>query len=153
MVALLALSPSVLPGLRPVVLLNAVRAPFHVHPPHSYAMLVVHSYPSTKRASSDDQRSVGEPAPRARTTGPRLPCVLNHGTKYKQLKQIILKLITLSLSLYYIGYISFLCHRPFYKNTSFSICDRKVEKSHHIKNHTLQCKLQVDSYHFNSIYS
>ena len=37
----LALSPSVPPGLGPVDLLTAVRDPFHVHPPHSYAMLVV----------------------------------------------------------------------------------------------------------------
>ena len=44
MVAPLALSPSVPPGLAPVDLLNAVRAPFHVHPPHSYAMLVVHPH-------------------------------------------------------------------------------------------------------------
>ena len=37
MVAPLALSPSVSPGPRPVNLLNAIRAPFHVHPPHSVA--------------------------------------------------------------------------------------------------------------------
>ena len=78
-VALLALSPLVPPGLVPVDLLNAVRAPFHVHPPHYYAMLVVHSYPNPKREFSGDQRSVGEPAPRARTTGPRLPCLLTMG--------------------------------------------------------------------------
>ena len=69
MVAPLALSPSVPPGLVPVNLLNVVRAPFHVHPPHSYAMLVVQSHPNPKRAFSGDQRSVGEPAPRALTTG------------------------------------------------------------------------------------
>ena len=69
----LALSLSVPPGFGPVDLLNAVRAPFHVHPPHSYAVFVVHSHLSPKRAFSGDQRSVGEPAPRARTTWPRLP--------------------------------------------------------------------------------
>ena len=41
MVVPLALSPSVPPGLGPVDLLTAVRAPFYVHPPHSHAMLVV----------------------------------------------------------------------------------------------------------------
>ena len=45
-VAPLALSPSVPPGLGPVDHLNSVRAPFHVHPPHFYTMLVVHSYPT-----------------------------------------------------------------------------------------------------------
>ena len=40
-VAPLALSLSVPPGLGPVDLLTTVRAPFHIHPPHSYAMLVV----------------------------------------------------------------------------------------------------------------
>ena len=37
----LALSLSVPPGLGPVNLLNAVRAPFHIPPPPSFAMLVV----------------------------------------------------------------------------------------------------------------
>ena len=50
MVAPLALSPSVLPGPGPVDLLKAVRAPFHVHPPHSVAMIVVRSHPNPKRA-------------------------------------------------------------------------------------------------------
>ena len=40
-VVLLTLSPSVPPSLGPVDLLNAVRAPFHIPPPPSYAMLVV----------------------------------------------------------------------------------------------------------------
>ena len=40
-VALLALSPSVPAGPGPVELLNAFRAPFYVHLPHSVAMLVV----------------------------------------------------------------------------------------------------------------
>ena len=80
-VAPLALSPSVPPGLGPVNFLNVVRAPFHVHPPNSYAMLVVHLYPSPKLAFSGDQQSVGEPAPRARTTGPRLPRLLTRGPK------------------------------------------------------------------------
>ena len=72
----LALSPSVSPGLRPVDHLNTFRAPFHVHPPHYYVMLVVHLHPSPKLAFSGDRRSVGEPAPQARTMGPRLPCLL-----------------------------------------------------------------------------
>ena len=54
-VVLLALSPSVPPDLGPVDLLTAVRAPFHVHPPHSYAILVVHLHPSPKSAYSIDQ--------------------------------------------------------------------------------------------------
>ena len=42
----LALSPPVPPGLGPVDLLIAVRAPFHIPPPPSCAMLVVlHTYP------------------------------------------------------------------------------------------------------------
>ena len=69
-VAPLALSPSVSPGPVPVDLLNAVRAPFHVHLPHSVAMLVVRSHPNPKKAFISDQRSVGEPAPRARTPVP-----------------------------------------------------------------------------------
>ena len=69
-VAPLALSPSVPPGPGPVDLLNAVRAPFHVHPPHSVAMLVVRSHTNPSRAFCGDQWSVGESAPRARTTGP-----------------------------------------------------------------------------------
>ena len=77
----LALSLSVPPGLGPVNLLTALKAPFHVHPPHSYAMLVVHLHPSPKSAFSGDHRSVGEPAPRARPTGPRLPCLLTTGPK------------------------------------------------------------------------
>ena len=40
MVFLLALSPSVPSGLGPFNLLTAVMAPFHFHPPPSYAMLV-----------------------------------------------------------------------------------------------------------------
>ena len=40
MVVLLSLSPSVSPGLGPFDLLTAVMAPFHLHPPPSYAMLV-----------------------------------------------------------------------------------------------------------------
>ena len=51
----LALSPLVPPGLGPVDLLTAVRALFHVHPPHSYAMLVVHSHPIPKSAYSIDR--------------------------------------------------------------------------------------------------
>ena len=70
MVAPLALSPSVPPGPGPVNLLNAVRAPFHVHSPHSVDMIVGWSHPNPKRAFISDQRSMGEPAPRARTTGP-----------------------------------------------------------------------------------
>ena len=79
MVVPLALSLSFPPGLGPANLLTAVRAPFHVHPPHSYAMLVVHLHPIPKSSFSGDQRSVGEPAPRARTTGSRLPCLLTTG--------------------------------------------------------------------------
>ena len=69
-VAPLALSPLAPPGLGPVDLLNAVRAPFHVHPPHSYAMLVIRLHPNPGRAFCSDQQSVGEPAPRARTMEP-----------------------------------------------------------------------------------
>ena len=71
MVALRALTPSVPPGPGPFGLLNAARAPFRVHPPspfHGHARILVRFYPN--RAFSSDQRSVGEPAPRARTTGP-----------------------------------------------------------------------------------
>ena len=68
-VAPLALSQLVPPGPGPVDLLNAIRAPFHVHPPHSVALLVVRSHPNPSRAFCGDQQSVGEPAPRARTTG------------------------------------------------------------------------------------
>ena len=64
MVTPLSLSPLVSPGPGPVDLLNDVRAPFHFHPHHSVAMLVVRSYPNPKRAFSSGQRSVGEPAPR-----------------------------------------------------------------------------------------
>ena len=78
-VAPLALSPSVPPGLVPVDLLNAARAPFHVHHPCSCALLVVHSHPNPKRVFSGDQQSVGESAPRARTTGPRLTCLITIG--------------------------------------------------------------------------
>ena len=95
-VAPLALSPSVPPGLRPVDLLNAVRAPFHVYPPHYYAMLVVHSHPNPKRAFSGDQRSVGEPAPWARTTGPRLPWFLTTGPIFSRLCNVILSFTELS---------------------------------------------------------
>ena len=66
----LALSPSVPPGPGPVDLLNAVRAPFHVHPTRSVAIFVVRSHPNPSREFCGDQRSVGEPTPRARTTGP-----------------------------------------------------------------------------------
>ena len=48
-VVTLALSPSVPPGLGPIDLLTAVRAPFHVHPPCSYAMLVVHLHLALNR--------------------------------------------------------------------------------------------------------
>ena len=75
----LALSPLVPPGLGPVDLLTAVRAPFHVHPPHSYAMLVVHSHLALNWHIALIMRSVDEPAPRARPTGPRLPCLLTTG--------------------------------------------------------------------------
>ena len=75
----LNLSPSVPPGLGPVDLLTAVRAPFHVHPLHSYAMLVVHLHLSLNRHIALIKRSVDEPALRARPTGPRLPCLLTTG--------------------------------------------------------------------------
>ena len=45
-IAPLALSPSVPPGPGPVDLLNAVRAPFRVHPPYSGAMFVVRLHPN-----------------------------------------------------------------------------------------------------------
>ena len=69
-VAPLALYPSVPPSLVPVNLLNSVRTPFHVHPPHSYAMLVVHSHLALNWNIAVIKRSVGEPAPQARTMGP-----------------------------------------------------------------------------------
>ena len=69
MVALLDLSPSVPPGPGPVDLLNAVRDPFCVHPPHFVAMLVVRLHPNPKKAFCIGLWSVGEPAPRAWTTG------------------------------------------------------------------------------------
>ena len=75
----LALSPSVPPGLGPFDLLTAARPPFHVHSPHSYAMLVVHSHLALNRHIALIMRSVDEPAPRARPTGPRLPCLLTTG--------------------------------------------------------------------------
>ena len=43
-VFLLALSPSVPPGLGPSDLLTAVMDPFHFHPPPSYAMLMGRSH-------------------------------------------------------------------------------------------------------------
>ena len=70
MVPPLAFSLSVSPGPGPVDLLNDVRSPFHVHPPHSVAMLVGRLHPNSKKEFSSDKRSVGEPTPRARTTGP-----------------------------------------------------------------------------------
>ena len=71
MVALRAPTPLVTPAPRPVDLLSAVRAPFRVHPSsplRCHALGMVAPYP--KWAVSGGQRSVGEPAPRARTTGP-----------------------------------------------------------------------------------
>ena len=66
-----ALTLSFSPGHGPVDLLNAVRAPFRVHPPpHSVAMLLFRSHPNYNWAFIGGQRSVGEPAPRARTTRP-----------------------------------------------------------------------------------
>ena len=44
MVFLLALSPSVPPGLGPSDLLTPVLDPFHFHPPPSYAILVGRSH-------------------------------------------------------------------------------------------------------------
>ena len=44
-IAPLALSPLVPPGPGPVDLINAVRAPFHVHPSYSVAMFVVQLHP------------------------------------------------------------------------------------------------------------
>ena len=66
----IALSTSVPPGPGPVDLLNDIRAPFHVHPSHSVVMLVVRSHPNPKREFCSGNRSVGETAPRAQTTGP-----------------------------------------------------------------------------------
>ena len=48
-VILLALSPSVPPGLGPIDLLSAVRALFHVQPPRSYVILVFHLYLALNR--------------------------------------------------------------------------------------------------------
>ena len=70
MVAPRALSLSVPPVPGPGDLLNAARALFRVHPPHFVAMIVVLSHPNPKKAVYGGQRSVGEPAPRAQTTGP-----------------------------------------------------------------------------------
>ena len=82
MVVPLALSPSVPPGLGPVDLPTAVRAPFHIHPPHSYAMLVVRSHLALNWHIALIMRSVDEPAPRVRPTEPRLPCLLTTGPLY-----------------------------------------------------------------------
>ena len=72
MVAPHALTPPVPPGPGlPVGLLNAARDPFHVPLPspfHGHACFLIRLHPN--RESSSDQWSVGEPAPRARTTGP-----------------------------------------------------------------------------------
>ena len=66
----LALSPLVPPGPGPVNILNAIRAPFHVHCPHSVAMIVDRSHTNPMREFCGGQRFVGEPAPQAWTTGP-----------------------------------------------------------------------------------
>ena len=75
----LALSPLVPPGLGLVNLLSAVRGPFHVIPPCSYAMLVVHSHLALNRHIALIRRYVDEPAPRAQPTVPRLLCLLTMG--------------------------------------------------------------------------
>ena len=76
----LALSPSVPPGLGPVDLLPAVMAPFHFHPPPSYAMLVGHSRLALNRHIVVVLRSV--PTPRhGRGRGPKAIVVANHGAK------------------------------------------------------------------------
>ena len=54
-----ALSPSVPHGRGTVDLLNTVRAPFHVHPTDSIAMIVVRSHPNPIRAFCGGQRSTG----------------------------------------------------------------------------------------------
>ena len=80
MVVPLALSPSVPPGLGPVDLLTAVMAPFHVHPPPSYAMLVVHSRLALNRHIAVIKRSVTTPRD-GRGHGPRFPRLLGAGPK------------------------------------------------------------------------
>ena len=74
-----ALSPSVPPGRGPSDLLTDVMDPFRFHPPPSYAMLVGLAHLDLNRHIALIVRSVGDPAPRARPTGPRLPCVLTTG--------------------------------------------------------------------------
>ena len=80
MVVSLALSPSVPPVLGPVDLLNAVMAPFHVHPPTSYAMLVVHSRLALNQHIAVIKQSVTTPRHRRRHV-PRLPRLLGAGPK------------------------------------------------------------------------
>ena len=84
MVVLIALSPLVPLGLGPVDLLTAVRATFHVHAPHSYAMLLVRSHLALNQHIALIMWSVDEPAPRARPTGPRLLCLLTTGPNRDQ---------------------------------------------------------------------
>ena len=80
MVVPLALSPLDPPGLGPVDLLTAVRAPFHVHPPHSYAMLVVLCTLALNRHIAVVLQSVTTPR-HGRGHSPKATVVANHGAK------------------------------------------------------------------------
>ena len=80
MVFPLALSSSVPPGLGPVDLLTAVMAPFYVHPPPSYALLVGHSRLALNRHIAVVLRSVTTPR-HGRGHGPKATVVANHGAK------------------------------------------------------------------------
>ena len=90
MVAPLALSPSVLPVPGPVDPLYAVRAPFHFHPPHSVAMLVVRS-PLTLRG---DLAVISGPWVNPRHgRGPRyqVTALVNRGTESSPYKERVVK--------------------------------------------------------------
>ena len=76
----LALSPLVTPGLGPVNILTAVMAPFLVHPPPSYAILVGHSRLALNRHIVVVLRSVTT-LRHGRGHGPRLPWLLTTGPK------------------------------------------------------------------------
>ena len=76
----LALSPSFPPGLGTVDLLTAVMDPLHVHPPPSYAILVVHSRLSLNRHIAVIKRSLTTPR-HGRGHGPRLPWLLTTGPR------------------------------------------------------------------------
>ena len=81
-------SLSVPPGLGPFDLLTAVMAPFHFHPPLSYAMLVGRSCLVLKRHIAVILWAA--PIPRhGRGHGPRLPWFLTTEPYYDQYYKLI----------------------------------------------------------------